>query len=61
MHQIRLYPDEAFWTKEMDRKICAFYYDHLLPEVLDPRKRRGMPIRGIKEKKKTDSVPEEQR
>lgn len=42
-----IYPDEAFWTKEMDRKICTFYYDHLLPKS--------------KDKQKTDSVPEEQR
>lgn len=51
-----LYPDEAVWTGQMETKILAFYYKHLLPEVIDPRKRRGMPIRGVVSKAK--SLPE---
>lgn len=38
------------WTSVMERKIQTFYCNHLLPEVIDPRKGRGMPIRGVKVK-----------
>lgn len=43
-----LYPDKALWESRLEKKILAFYYNHLLPEVIDPRKRRCMPIRGVK-------------
>lgn len=44
------YPDELFWSSQMENKILEFYNNHLLPEIIDPRKRRGMPIRGVKVK-----------
>lgn len=46
----KIYSDEDFWKSQMESKILKFYYNHLLPEVIDPRKGRGMPIRGVKEK-----------
>ncbi|KAG4076108.1 hypothetical protein HA402_011454 [Bradysia odoriphaga] len=48
-----VYPDEMVWSNQMEKKIVDFYYNHLLPEVIDPRKRRGMPIRGLQLKEKT--------
>ena len=37
--------DEDFWDKYMESKLRKFYYDCLLPEIIDPRYTRGMPIR----------------
>lgn len=45
-----IYPDASLWISRMESKIVRFYYDHVLPEVIDPRKRRGMSIRGVKTK-----------
>ncbi len=45
-----VYPDEPLWTSQMESKILRFYNNNLLPEIIDPRKRRGMPIRGVKVK-----------
>lgn len=37
--------DDEFWDKEMKEKLNAFYFDCLLPEIVDPRYTRSMPIR----------------
>lgn len=37
--------DDAFWEKEMEPKLLKFYYDCLLPELVDPRHTRNKPIR----------------
>lgn len=37
--------DDAFWEKEMYPKLHSFYHQHSIPELLDPRHSRGMPIR----------------
>lgn len=37
--------DANFWDKCMKFKLRQFYYECLLPEIIDPRYTRGMPIR----------------
>ncbi|KAH9631460.1 hypothetical protein HF086_004621 [Spodoptera exigua] len=37
--------DDAFWKKDMEPKLLKFYYDCLLPELVDPRHTRNKPIR----------------
>ncbi|XP_071579401.1 uncharacterized protein [Temnothorax nylanderi] len=37
--------DDIFWTKNMVDKLVQFYEDCVLPELLDPRRERNMPIR----------------
>lgn len=37
--------DDDFWVTEMENKLKDFYFDCLLPEILDPRHTRTMPIR----------------
>lgn len=37
--------DDEFWKREMEEKLRMFYMDCLLPELLDPRHPRSMPIR----------------
>lgn len=34
-----------FWKNRMEEKLKNFYFKHLLPELVDPRHVRGMPIR----------------
>lgn len=40
-----IYRDDHFWTTIMETKIKNFYLDCLLPELIDPRHTRKMPIR----------------
>ena len=37
--------DNLFWENKMKKKLTTFYYDCLLPEILDPRITRSLPIR----------------
>ncbi|XP_045484036.1 uncharacterized protein LOC123689155 isoform X1 [Pieris rapae] len=37
--------DDVFWETKMKVKILTFYMDWLLPEIVDPRRARGMPLR----------------
>lgn len=37
--------DDEFWESKMIQKLKMFYYDCLLPELIDPRHTRSMPIR----------------
>lgn len=37
--------DEAFWKNKMEDKLKNFYLNCILPELLDPRHPRSMPIR----------------
>lgn len=37
--------DDKFWTDIMEPKLLKFYYDCLLPELVDPRHIRNKPIR----------------
>lgn len=40
--------DDAFWSDVMEPKLLKFYYDCLLPELVDPRHIRNRPIRDPK-------------
>jgi hypothetical protein len=40
--------DDNFWSTKMERKLKDFYLDCLLPELIDPRFPRKMPIRDPK-------------
>jgi hypothetical protein len=37
--------DDNFWRDEMETKLTTFYMNCLLPELVDPRRRRSMPLR----------------
>lgn len=37
--------DDKFWSDKMEKKLKDFYIDCLLPELVDPRHTRKMPIR----------------
>lgn len=39
--------DDVFWQEKMLPKLVRFYNDCLIPEILDPRKTRSMPLRQI--------------
>ncbi|RVE40146.1 hypothetical protein evm_015204 [Chilo suppressalis] len=39
--------DDVFWTTKMEPKLVEFYNKCLLPELIDPRKSRSMPIRDV--------------
>ncbi|KAL4127211.1 hypothetical protein QTP88_011402 [Uroleucon formosanum] len=41
----KLFKDEIFWNEKMLPKLSQFYYNCLLPELIDPRYPRNMPIR----------------
>ncbi|RVE52850.1 hypothetical protein evm_002507 [Chilo suppressalis] len=55
--------DDNFWNDKMKNKLTKFYLDCLLPELVDPRHSRNMPIRdplyienAIKEKQNKDEA-----
>ncbi|XP_039285250.1 uncharacterized protein LOC120351536 [Nilaparvata lugens] len=37
--------DDEFWKENMKEKLETFYMKCLLPELIDPRQRRSLPIR----------------
>lgn len=39
--------DRTFWEEKMKNQLIRFYMKSLLPEIVDPRKIRGMEIRKI--------------
>lgn len=41
----RIERDDSFWTSKMEEKLCTFYLENMLPELVDPRYTRGLPIR----------------
>jgi len=41
-----------FWEKKMEEQLVSFYHDTLLPEIIDPRLCRNMPLRENKNTKK---------
>lgn len=48
MHQLkveRIERDLDFYTKEMKPKLTNFYLSHMVPEIVDSRIKRNMPIR----------------
>lgn len=42
--------DDIFWEKQMVEKLKMFYMDHILPELIDPRQTRNMPLRETSKK-----------
>lgn len=44
---VRVDRDDEFWREKMLPKLIQFYYSCMLPELIDPRKSRSMPIRKI--------------
>lgn len=46
--------DDLFWESKMETKLVKFYYDCLLPELVDPRHARCMPIRDQPNFKKSE-------
>uniref|UniRef100_A0ABD2XTU8 Ubiquitin-like protease family profile domain-containing protein n=1 Tax=Trichogramma kaykai TaxID=54128 RepID=A0ABD2XTU8_9HYME len=52
---VKLVKDDEFWEKNMKPSLVAFYDNHLLPEILDSRHNRSMPIRGAENKRKKKS------
>ncbi|KAH9638767.1 hypothetical protein HF086_002007 [Spodoptera exigua] len=40
-----IFKDDEFWTDKMEPKLISFYFDCLLPELVDPRHTRKLPIR----------------
>lgn len=47
-HYVRVDADKDFWEKKMLPKLIQFYYDAIEPEIIDSRRRRGLPLRGGK-------------
>lgn len=39
--------DERFWQREMESKLVEFFERALLPEIVDSRKKRLMPLRTL--------------
>lgn len=37
--------DDNFWEEKMEKRLKSFFMDCLLPEIIDPRFKRSMPIR----------------
>jgi len=37
--------DESFWNNEIEPRVTEFYMNSLLPEIIDSRRDRGLPIR----------------
>ena len=40
--------DFEFWRTKMEEPLSKFYYSALLPEILDSRIKRNLPLRNIK-------------
>ncbi|KAJ8704320.1 hypothetical protein PYW08_013044 [Mythimna loreyi] len=46
MEVVYIQKDDVFWKNNMEPKLVNFYYTHILPELVDSRRNRGMPLRG---------------
>lgn len=46
--------DDVFWKTKIEPKVVGFYTDWILPEIVDSRRARGMPLR---EKETVVSTP----
>uniref|UniRef100_A0A1B6L6J1 Uncharacterized protein n=1 Tax=Graphocephala atropunctata TaxID=36148 RepID=A0A1B6L6J1_9HEMI len=44
----RIERDDEFWRTNMEDKLHRFYFNCVLPEMIDPRHSRSMPIRNPK-------------
>lgn len=47
VHIERIEKDDEFWKSNMESKLSHFYHKCLLPEIINPRHTRGMPIRNL--------------
>ncbi|XP_047516704.1 uncharacterized protein LOC125057211 [Pieris napi] len=45
MRVIEIEKDEKFWKERMERKLVEFYINEMVPELVDSRHKRGMPLR----------------
>ncbi|XP_064479311.1 uncharacterized protein LOC135392531 [Ornithodoros turicata] len=45
IHIERIMRDDDFWAKKMEPFLLPFYTDCMLPEIVDPRETRSMPLR----------------
>lgn len=45
MYTERIVRDEFFFTSKMKNQLTTFYNEWLLPELIDPRLQRTMPVR----------------
>ena len=45
LKSIKVERDDAFWKTEMEPKLVQFYLECMLPELIDSRHNRCMPIR----------------
>lgn len=41
----KIYRDDDFWKSKMEKQIQRFFHSALLPELVNPRRRRFMPLR----------------
>lgn len=51
--------DDQFWKEKMEAKLISFYFDCMLPELVDPRLTRNKPIRDppyVKKKENKENV-----
>ncbi|CAH0731039.1 unnamed protein product, partial [Brenthis ino] len=57
IHTERIEKDDEFWQKNMEPKLVQFYLKCLLPELVDSRYERGMPIRDLTLQNKENIQP----
>ncbi|KAK5643017.1 hypothetical protein RI129_009184 [Pyrocoelia pectoralis] len=55
-----IFADDSFWSIEMETHLVSFYKKCLLPEIVDPRVARNMPIRNIKHKINENMITDQQ-
>ncbi|XP_045455750.1 uncharacterized protein LOC123665502 [Melitaea cinxia] len=53
----RIHKDDQFWYKHMEPRLVQFYFKCLLPELVDSRYKRGMPIRKLTLQDKENDHP----
>ena len=47
MHHITVPADDSFWKECMEPKLCRFYEQCMVPEIVDSRVARSMIIREL--------------
>ncbi|XP_063215781.1 uncharacterized protein LOC134527223 [Bacillus rossius redtenbacheri] len=62
---MRVEKDDHFWKKEMEPYLTRFFYECMLPELVDPRHTRSLKIRepdsvAVSEEKKTEVMKKSQ-